>query len=51
MVNHKRKYYRAALEKEVIFIIIPKVKKRKQPAGIVCPSVASLWISNISAPL
>lgn len=27
MVNHKRKYYRAALEKEVIFIIIPCVKK------------------------
>lgn len=25
MVNHKRKYYRAALEKEVIFIIIPSV--------------------------
>lgn len=27
MVNHKRKYYRAALEKEVIFSIIPCVKK------------------------
>lgn len=25
MVNHKRKYYRAALEKKVIFIIIPSV--------------------------
>lgn len=29
MVNHKRKYYRAALEKEVIFIIIPWVKKKE----------------------
>lgn len=51
MVNHKRKYYRAALEKEVIFIIIPWVKKKKATGGHFCPSVASLWISNISAPL
>lgn len=37
MVNHKRKYYRAALEKEVIFIIIPWVKKKKATGGHCLP--------------
>ena len=41
MVNHKRKYYRAALEKEVIFSIIPCVKKESNrraflPVGCSC---------------
>lgn len=51
MVNHKRKYYRAALEKEVIFIIIPWVKKKKATGGHFCPSVAPVvWGRYNSKP-
>lgn len=51
MVNHKRKYYRAALEKEVIFIIMPCVKKKKATGGHSCPSVAPVvWGRYNSKP-
>ena len=36
MVNHKRKYYRAALEKEVIFSIIPCVSNRRAFLPVGC---------------
>ena len=43
MVNHKRKYYRAALEKEVIFIIIPWVKKKESNRRALSARRLLLW--------